>query len=128
MKLHGKSNNSNVNFSGIMAEEWRLLNLGKIPWIRTQSIYHAVALLQEELKTPNTLIINWPDSPFVCIGLHQVIEISVDLANIAKLNLPYVRRACGGGSVYLNDDQLFYQIICRENEYPSKLQKFYYLT
>ena len=108
-----------------MAEEWRLLNLGEIPWIRTQSIYHAIALLQEELKTPNTLIINWPDEPFVCVGLHQVIETSIDLENISNKSLPYIRRACGGGSVFLNDEQIFYQIICRETDYPSNLQKFY---
>ncbi|MBY9001863.1 MAG: hypothetical protein KGD64_13170, partial [Candidatus Heimdallarchaeota archaeon] len=34
-----------------MSREWRLLNLGEIPWKRTQSIYHALALVQEDLKT-----------------------------------------------------------------------------
>lgn len=110
-----------------MSKKWRLLNLGEVPWKRTQSIYHALALVQEELKTPNTLIIIWPDKPFVCIGLHQIIDTSIDLENITSMNLPYIRRACGGGSVYLNNEQIFYQIICREKEYPKEMQEFYEL-
>jgi lipoate-protein ligase A len=110
-----------------MLKEWRLLNLGEVPWKRTQSIYHALALVQEELKTPNTLIIIWPNKPFVCIGLHQIIDTSIDLKNILSMNLPYIRRACGGGSVYLNNEQIFYQIICREKEYPKDMQEFYKL-
>jgi lipoate-protein ligase A len=110
-----------------MSKEWRLLNLGEVPWKRTQSIYHALALVQEELKTPNTLIIIWPDEPFVCIGLHQIIDTSIDLENITSMNLPYIRRACGGGSVYLNNEQIFYQIICREKGYPKEMQEFYEL-
>ncbi len=110
-----------------MSKEWRLLNLGEVPWKRTQSIYHALALVQEELKTPNTLIIIWPNEPFVCIGLHQIIDTSIDLENITSMNLPYIRRACGGGSVYLNNEQIFYQIICREKGYPKEMQEFYEL-
>ena len=110
-----------------MSKKWRLLNLGEVPWKRTQSIYHALALTQEELKTPNTLIIIWPDKPFVCIGLHQIIDTSIDLENITSMNLPYIRRACGGGSVYLNNEQIFYQIICEEKEYPKEMLEFYKL-
>ncbi|MHA1347468.1 MAG: lipoate--protein ligase [Candidatus Heimdallarchaeaceae archaeon] len=110
-----------------MSKEWRLLNFGEVPWKRTQSIYHALALVQEELNTPNTLIIIWPDKPFVCIGLHQIIDTSIDISNITSMNLPYIRRACGGGAVYLNKEQIFYQIICRENEYPRGMIDFYKL-
>ncbi len=113
--------------SGKMSKKWRLLNLGEVPWKRTQSIYHALALVQEELKTPNTLIMIWPDRPFVCIGLHQIIDISIDLENTSSMNLPYIRRACGGGAVYLNRDQIFYQIICNEKEYPKEMLEFYEL-
>jgi len=112
---------------GKMSKEWRLLNFGEVPWKRTQSIYHALALVQEELNTPNTLIIIWPDKPFVCIGLHQIIDTSIDISNITSMNLPYIRRACGGGAVYLNKEQIFYQIICRENEYPRGMIDFYKL-
>ncbi|MFW9852460.1 MAG: hypothetical protein ACFFDS_05935, partial [Candidatus Thorarchaeota archaeon] len=79
-------------------KEWRLLNLAKIPWQRTQSIYHALALIQAELSTPNTLIINWPSKPFVSIGLHQVIDLVIETDYLEKNNIPFLRRSCGGGS------------------------------
>jgi len=106
-------------------KEWRLLNLSEIPWQRTQSIYHALALMQEELSTPNTLIINWPSEPFVCIGLHQIVDLAIELDYLKKMNIPFLRRSCGGGSVYLDQDQIFYQIICSEKEYSMKLEEFY---
>ena len=59
-------------------KEWRLLNLGEIPWQRTQSIYHALALTQTKLSTPDTLIVNWPNNPFVCIGLHQIVDLVIE--------------------------------------------------
>jgi len=108
-----------------MGAEWRLLNLREIPWLRSQSIYHALALTQDRLQTPNTLIINWPNHPFVCVGLHQIIENSVELSFLKEKELPLIRRACGGGSVYLDSNQLFYQLICKQEEYPQQLQEFY---
>jgi len=108
-----------------MTAEWRLLNLSELPWMRSQSIYHAVSLVQDKLQTPNTLIITWPDQPFVCIGLHQIIDQSVELDFLSSNNLPYVRRATGGGSVYLDSNQIFYQIICRTEEYAESTSEFY---
>ncbi|NPD88931.1 MAG: hypothetical protein HGN29_09405 [Asgard group archaeon] len=108
-----------------MDKEWRLLNLGEIPWLRSQSIYHALAIIQDRLQTPNTLIINWPNRPFVCLGLHQIVENSVELSYVKEQELPLVRRACGGGSVYLDQNQVFYQLICSQKEYPQHLSEFY---
>ncbi len=106
-------------------KEWRLLNLAEIPWQRTQSIYHALALIQDKLSTPNTLIINWPNKPFVCIGLHQIVELVIETNYLEKKNIPFLRRSCGGGSVYLDQDQVFYQIICKEKDHPKSLEEFY---
>ncbi len=106
-------------------KEWRLLNLAEIPWQRTQSIYHAIALVQNELSTPNTLIINWPNKAFVCIGLHQIVDLVIESNYLEKRNIPFLRRSCGGGSVYLDQDQVFYQVICNGKEYPMKLGEFY---
>ncbi len=43
-----------------------LYNLGRVDWIASQSLYHALALLGRE-----GLIICYPDSPYVCLGLHD---------------------------------------------------------
>ncbi|MCG3215646.1 MAG: hypothetical protein KAS63_02950 [Candidatus Heimdallarchaeota archaeon] len=108
-----------------MTSKWRLLNLSELPWIKTQSVYHAVSLIQDEFGTPNTLILTWPNQAYVCIGLHQIIDLSVELEYIKSNNLPYVRRATGGGSVYLDQNQVFYQIICKKEDYPLPLEDFY---
>ncbi|MCE7742222.1 MAG: hypothetical protein GOP50_07155 [Candidatus Heimdallarchaeota archaeon] len=108
-----------------MDNEWRLLNVGQMDWLDTQAIYHALALVQNELQTPNTLILTWPDQPLVCVGLHQVLEKSVEMKYIEDHNLPLVRRGTGGGSVYLDSNQIFYQIICRKRDYSQNLRNFY---
>ncbi len=108
-----------------MKAEWRLIDLGEIEWIDTQAIYHALALVQEEHNTPNTLLINWPNKPFVCVGLHQTIENSVETEYAKSHKLPIVRRSCGGGSVYLDSNQVFYQIICKKELFSFKLKEFY---
>ncbi|MHA1827757.1 MAG: lipoate--protein ligase [Candidatus Heimdallarchaeaceae archaeon] len=108
-----------------MIKKWRLLLLGEVPWIRTQSLYHSLALQQAEDKSQNTLIINWPDHPFICVGLHQIIELSVNRDFATKSKLPIVRRSCGGGTVYLDSKQLFYQLLCNIKDYPLNLGKFY---
>ena len=108
-----------------MTSEWRLINLGEIEWIDTQAIYHALALVQDQFDTPNTLLINWSNKPFVCVGLHQIIDNSIEKEYIKSQNLPVVRRGCGGGSVFLDSNQVFYQIICRKEEYNFDLRNFY---
>ncbi len=108
-----------------MTSKWRLINLGEIEWIDTQAIYHALALIQDQHDTPNTLLINWPNKSFVCVGLHQIIDNSVEKEYIKSQKLPLVRRGCGGGSVFLDSNQVFYQIICRKEQFSSDLSSFY---
>ncbi len=96
-------------------DSFRLLNLGALPSITTQTIYHAVADSVGHGQSPPTLIICWPDTPhypgIVCCGYHQDIEQEVDLKFCKSQNIPVVRRILGGGAVYLDGGQIFYQII-----------------
>ncbi len=108
-----------------MEKEWRLLNLGEQNWLDTQAIYHALASVQSDIQTPNTLILIWPNQPLVCIGLHQMLDQSVELEYIKSEELPLVRRGTGGGSVYLDSNQIFYQIICKKADYNQNLRDFY---
>ncbi len=101
MSLHGDS--------------FRFLNLGALKNITTQTIYHAVAEAVGHGKAPPTLIICWPDTPrysgIVCCGFHQDIDEEVDLEFCRRQNIPVVRRILGGGAVYLDGGQIFYQVI-----------------
>jgi lipoate-protein ligase A len=96
--------------------EWRLLNFGKRDGFFIQSVYEAVAKAVTEKASPNTVILVYPESPYVCIGIHQVLEKEVDVTYCTEHSIPLVRRQTGGGAVYLDSMQQFYQVIIRKDD------------
>lgn len=97
-------------------------NLGSVPWFDSQVIYHALAHLNRE-----SLIFCTPMTPYVCAGFHQDIPSEVDLKRCRDLKLPLFRREVGGGLVYLDQHQVFFQIVLhRKNpEIPTNRERFY---
>jgi lipoate---protein ligase len=100
----------------------RLLDLGLVPPIRSQTIYHAVGHAMGP-DTPDTIILVSPDRPYVCIGYHQDLEREVDLDYCRAHDLPVTRREVGGGAVYLDAGQLFSQWIFQRDSVPRKLEE-----
>jgi lipoate-protein ligase A len=98
-----------------MTERWRLLKVGGIDPLQTQMIYEAVALARDQNLVPETIIFCWPNNPLVCVGFHQEVLKEIDYNYCKKNNIPIVRRILGGGAVYLDAGQLFYQIIASED-------------
>ncbi len=100
----------------------QLYNLGKVPWQESQLIYHAFADLGRE-----SLVLVSPASPYVCIGYHQDVAHEVDLDFCRTQNIPIFRREVGGGAVYLDGNQLFFQLILRRDnpKVPPRKDKFY---
>ncbi len=99
----------------------RLLNLGLVPPIRSQTIYHAVGHAMTA-DSPDTIILVAPETPYVCIGYHQDLEREVDLDYCRAHGLPVSRREVGGGAVYLDDGQLFSQWVFHRSALPSSLE------
>jgi len=99
-----------------------LYNLGKVPWDESQLIYHALAALGRE-----ALCLVSPSTPYVCVGFHQDAEEEVDLDYCKANHIPVFKREVGGGAVYLDGDQLFFQLILHKNnpEIPKKKEAFY---
>ena len=99
-----------------------LLNLGKVPWLESQSIYHALATLGRE-----TLVLLSPSTPYVCIGFHQDLEQEVDVDFCRENDIPIFRREVGGGAVYLDGNQFFFQLILdkKNPEIPRNKESFY---
>jgi lipoate-protein ligase A len=100
----------------------KLYNLGKVPWEESQLIYHAMADLGRE-----GLILLSPASPYVCIGFHQNAAQEVDLAFCREQGIPVFRREVGGGAVYLDGGQLFFQLVLRADDprIPAPREVFY---
>ncbi len=99
-----------------------LYNLGKVPWEDSQLMYHALAQLGRE-----SLCLLSPSTPYVCIGFHQDVDQEVDLNFCRANDIPVFRREVGGGAVFLDGNQLFFQLILKENNpiVPKRIDAFY---
>jgi len=108
-------------------ETWRLLDIGPIPPIETQIIYDMIAQGITKGESENTLIICWPAEPLVSLGHFQEIEADIDTKFCRENNIFYTRRVIGGGGVYLDDGQMFYQLIGRIDSptTPRKIDDYY---
>jgi lipoate---protein ligase len=99
----------------------RLLDLGFVSPLRSQTVYHAVAYAMTD-ESPDTIILVSPSAPYVCAGYHQELEKEIDLDYCRARGLPVYRREVGGGAVYLDGDQLFVQWVIHRDLLPSDLE------
>jgi lipoate-protein ligase A len=99
-----------------------LYRLGTVSWQDSQLLYHALPRLGRE-----GLILLSPGSPYVCIGYHQDAQQEVDVAYCRQHDIPVFRREVGGGAVYLDGAQLFWQLVIhKENPLvPAGKEAFY---
>jgi lipoate-protein ligase A len=99
-----------------------LYNLGKVSWEDSQLLYHAMAELGRE-----GLILLSPATPYVCIGFHQDAEHEVDMEFCRAKGIPVFRRDVGGGAVYLDGGQLFFQMVLPRGDtrIPASREAFY---
>lgn len=84
----------------------KLYRLNTVSWQDSQLLYHALPRLGRE-----GLILLAPGTPYVCIGYFQDVEQEVNLAYCCDNQIPVFRREVGGGGVYLDGDQLFFQLV-----------------
>jgi lipoate-protein ligase A len=61
------------------------------------------------------LILTGTKQPYACIGFAQDLKKELDIEYCKDHEIPYFRRETGGGTVYLDKNQLFYQIIIRRD-------------
>jgi lipoate-protein ligase A len=96
--------------------------LDLVSWEHSQTLYHAAAYLGRE-----AFFILRPDSPYVCLGYHQDAEQEIDLDFARERQIPIIRREVGGGAVYLDSGQLFYQIVIDKtrSQIPPNKEAFY---
>lgn len=86
----------------------RILDFGRVSPLRSQTLWHSVAY-GVSAGAPPTLSFARPEAPYVCVGYHRSLA-EVDLPACAAHGWPVYRRMVGGGPVWLDDGQLFFQI------------------
>ncbi len=96
--------------------------LDDVSWEYSQAFYHAAAHLGRE-----ALFVLRPATPYVCIGFHQDAQQEIDLDYTTQNQIPVIRREVGGGAVYLDGQQLFFQVVVRRDRpgVPSEISAFY---
>jgi lipoate-protein ligase A len=88
----------------------KLYHVRHVPWLESQLIYHAQPRVGVE-----GLNILAPSEPYVCIGYHQDLEQEVDVAFCRAQEIPVFRREVGGGAVFLDGNQIFYQLVLHKD-------------
>jgi lipoate-protein ligase A len=100
----------------------KLYRLETASWQDSQLLYHALPRLGRE-----GLILLSPGSPYVCIGYHQDAAQEVDMDYCREHDIPVFRREVGGGAVYLDGAQLFWQLVIHKDNplVPAGKNAFY---
>ena len=91
-----------------MLDLLRVIDFGRVTPLRSQTLWHAVAYGVSD-GAPPTLSFMRPSRPYVCLGYHRR-PGEVDQEYCRTEGLPVYRRMVGGGPVYLDGHQLFFQI------------------
>jgi lipoate-protein ligase A len=103
-----------------------LLSLDKLPGQDSMLIFHALARLGYE-----GLIIVSPAQPLASVGYFQDAEKEIDLDYCRDNDISVMRREVGGGATYLDDNQIFYQVIwnSKNSNFPRNVKEiFEYLS
>jgi lipoate-protein ligase A len=86
------------------------LNLPPMHWDETQLLYHALGRLgMEALALVRTI------EPYVCVGFSQGIPVEVDADYCRRNDIGVFRREIGGGTVFIDRDQLLIQLVLRRD-------------
>jgi lipoate-protein ligase A len=100
-----------------VVETLRVVDSGLSSPLRSQTLWHAIAY-GVSAGGRATLSFCRPAAPYVCLGYHRGLD-EVDRDYCREHGLPLLRRMVGGGPVYLNSDQLFFQICLPARAVPA---------
>jgi len=101
-----------------------LFSLDRMPGFLSMLLFHELAYQGVE-----ALIIVSPARPMISVGYFQDPQQEVDLAFLHRSQLPLFRREVGGGTVYLDENQIFYQVVYHPDNprLPNRIQEAYQL-
>lgn len=103
------------------SSELRVLDFGSVSPLRSQTLWHALAYGVDG-GAPATVAFCRSTGPYVSVGYHRSLD-EVDLGWCRRRGLPVYRRMVGGGPVYVDQEQLLFQLVlARELLSPSRTE------
>lgn len=102
----------------------RTIDFGLVSALRSQAVYHGLAEAMTADGDPVLSLVS-PETPYVCVGMHQEIAKEVDEEFCRAQGLPIIRRHVGGGAVYLDRNQLFTHFIYPRRKAPEYAVNLY---
>jgi lipoate-protein ligase A len=101
----------------------RVIDAGRVSPLRSQALWHGIA---EAMSSGDQPVLSFcrPAASYVSVGYHRRLE-ELDLDACERLGLPVLRRQIGGGPVYLDADQLFFQLSLPAADAPAGVQRLY---
>lgn len=100
------------------ARRLRVLDFGTVSPLRSQTSWHALGYGPAD-EGQATLSFARPQSPYVCLGRHRAYS-ELAQGTVDRLGLPVLRRMAGGGPVYLDPQQLFFQVSLPASALPPR--------
>jgi lipoate---protein ligase len=99
-----------------------LLNLDKVSGQDSMLIFHVLARIGYE-----GLVLVSPAQPLASIGYFQDAIQEVDIDYCRDHNIAVMRREVGGGATYLDENQIFYQVIWNRNNlaFPKNIKEIF---
>ena len=107
-----------------MTPALRLLDAGEVSALRSQALYHGLAAGMKE-TSEDTLVLCRPRETFFCVGYHQDADEELDTRFCGSNGYAILHRRIGGGTVVLDRDQLFYQVILHASRAPLSVSAVY---
>jgi len=104
----------------------KILRLENLPGQQSMLVFHALARMGFE-----GMVIVSPEIPLASVGYFQDAAKEIDIEYCQKAGIPVMRREVGGGATYLDENQIFYQLIWQkgQSKFPSKIKDvFSYLS
>ncbi|WP_343079093.1 lipoate--protein ligase [Ostreiculturibacter nitratireducens] len=102
----------------------RVIDFGLVSAMRSQAVYHGLAEAMTADGDPVLSLVS-PETPYVCVGMHQEIAKEVDEEFCRSNGFPIIRRHVGGGAVYLDHNQLFTHFIYPRGKAPEYAVNLY---
>ena len=98
--------------------QMRVIDFGTVTALRSQTVWHALCRAMRPGDAPALSFVR-PGEPYVSIGYHRdLAEVDTDYCHAE--GLPVYRRMVGGGPVYCDADQLFFQVSLPARDLPAR--------